>query len=183
MELPQFTRAALFVVAFTLTGCGSRDPASEDRVEPADGQYEIKYEVGGAIGALMPTTSGPGSKPKTVCVRNASGVTFAEALPKGVAWHPSCTHSPAPRQGNAMSGTMTCPMDPQRAPGGRLVVDYHGAVAEDGVTVDMTTRVEVPQSVYASMSEEEAGNLREAFGMIESLPMKIVATRTGDCPG
>lgn len=176
-----WTLGAATALTLVLAGCAQRDPASEERVDPADGQYEISFEAGGALGAVMPQNANDSSSTRSVCVRNGSGSTFAESVAKGAAWHPSCSNSPAPRQGNALSGTMTCPLDQERVPGGRLVSNYTGAVSADGVEVEMVTKFEVPDAVFAAMSPEQASEMRQALTLMENIPIKIVGRRTGDC--
>lgn len=177
-----WTLGAAAALTLVLAGCAQRDPASEERVDPADGQYEISFEAGGALGAVMPqNANGPGSDTRSVCVRNGSGSTFAESIAKGAAWHPSCSNSPAPRQGNALSGTMTCPLDQERVPGGRLVSNYTGAVSADGVEVEMVSKFEIPEAVFAAMRPEQASEMRQALTLMENIPIKIVGRRTGDC--
>jgi hypothetical protein len=174
----RFVAAAL--LALTMAGCSPRDPASEERVDPLDGQYEVNIEAGGAVGALVPKNSN--SEPlRSVCVRNGSGATFAAAVPLAGALHPGCTHSPAPRQGNALSGRFTCPLDQRMAPGGQAVSDYQGAVSEQGVEIDLTTRMIIPESAYAAMPPEQAAQIRQSIALMESIPMRVVAQRTGDC--
>lgn len=168
------------MLALALAGCSPRDPASEERVDPLDGQYEVTIEAGGAVGALVP--QGSGSEPlRSVCVRNGNGGSFAESLPRGGMLHPGCTLSAAPRQGNALSGRITCPLDQRMAPGGQAVSEYQGVVSEEGVEIDLATRMNVPESAYAAMPPEQAAQLRQGIAMMESIPMRIVAQRTGDC--
>lgn len=174
----RFVAGAMLLLA--ATGCSPRDPASEERVDPLDGQYEVNIEAGGAVGALVPKNSN--SEPlRSVCVRNGSGATFAAAVPLAGALHPGCTHSPAPRQGNALSGRITCPLDQRMAPGGQAVSDYQGTVSEQGVAIDLATRMIIPESAYAEMPPEQAAQIRQSIAVMESIPMRIVAQRTGDC--
>ncbi len=168
------------MVLLAATGCSPRDPASEERVDPLDGQYEVNIVAGGAVGALLPKNKN--SEPlRSVCVRNGSGGSFAESLPRGGMLHPGCTLSAAPRQGNALSGRIICPLDQRMAPGGQAVSEYQGVVSEEGVEIDLTTRMNIPESAYAAMPPEQAAQLRQGIAMMESVPMRIVAQRTGDC--
>lgn len=168
------------VLALIVAGCSSRDAASEERVDPLDGQYEVNIVAGGAVGALMP--QGKNSEPlRSVCVRNGSGSSFAESLPRGGMLHPGCTLSAAPRQGNALSGRITCPLDQRMAPGGQAVSEYQGVISEDRVEVDLATRMNIPESAYAAMPPQQAAQLRQGIALMESIPMRIVAQRTGDC--
>jgi hypothetical protein len=177
-SITRFTAVAL--LALTVSGCSSRDPASEERVDPLDGQYEVNIVAGGAVGALVP--QGRNSEPlRSVCVRGGNGSSFAESLPRGGMLHPGCTLSAAPRQGNALSGRITCPLDPQRAPGGQAVSEYRGAVSAEGVEIDLAMRITIPESAYAAMPPEQAEQLRQGIAMMESIPTRIVARRTGDC--
>lgn len=177
-SMTRFIAGALLALA--AAGCSQRDPASEERVDPLDGQYEINIVAGGAVGALLPKNNN--SEPlRSVCVRNGSGGTFAESLSRAGMLHPGCTLSAAPRQGNALSGRITCPLDQRMAPGGQAVSEYQGVVSEEGVEIDLTTRMNIPESAYAAMPPEQAAQLRQGIAMMESIPMRIVAQRTGDC--
>lgn len=168
-----------------VSACSQRDAASEAPVTPLDGQYALIMKAGGTMGAMMPAkSSSSDARPLPVCIAGGHGDgLISTVLRRGGMLHPGCTHSPAPRVGNALSGQFICPTDPQRAPGGRFVLDYTGSVAENEVEASMAMTLDMPESALAGMSAEQRVQMEQAGDMMESVPINVVATRTGDCGG
>lgn len=170
------------VSATMLASCSGRDPATEEPVTPLAGEYLVSIEAGGAIGALTSQREGPGSEPRTICVTESDRERFVQnVLNYAGSLHPGCVHSAAPRGGNAVSGTYSCPTDPQRAPGGRFAVTYTGVISEDAVDATMDLKIELPAAALAALSPEEREQMRQGQELMESIPIAAKARRQGDC--
>lgn len=93
--------------------------------------------------------------------------------------HPGCTSRPAPRVGNALSGTITCPLDPRMAVG-TVTITYEGAVAADGV--EATSRMVFDfQPVPGALGPDEERQVAMATKAVEQVGIKLKAERTGEC--
>lgn len=164
--------------------CSSRDAASETPVTPLDGQYSLVTEVAGTLGGTVPVKSGGSDRrSESVCIAGGHGDgLITTVVSRSGMLHPGCQHSPAPRVGNAISGRHICPTDPQRAPGGRFLLDYTGTVAAEEVTAAMTLTLDLPEATLAALPAEQRDALNEAGDMLDDVVIEVRATRTGDCP-
>lgn len=165
-------------LALALTACTPpADPSTQEPVDPAPGLYRIT--LGGA-GLAQYAQQGPGKTEDEVCVTSRESPRFADrAIRNYFVLHPGCTTRPAPRVGNAVSGTITCPLDPKRA-AGTVTITYEGVVAADGV--EATSRMAFDfQPVPGALGPDEERQVAMATKAMEQVGIRLKAERTGEC--
>ncbi|UKK83355.1 hypothetical protein L7H23_12360 [Sphingopyxis sp. BSN-002] len=170
------------LVPALLAGCsGGRDPATEEPVELAAGQYRVTMQ-GGKMGVFFKTGDGPGSVDDSICVLPSETGEFPRNLARNyLSFHPGCSFEWEERKGNAIAGKSVCQTDGQRAPGGMISTEIHGALAADHVELDGQVKFDLPDSATAGMSPEQAAQVKQGAKLMESLTIRIKAERTGDC--
>lgn len=178
------TKAAAVALAtgLALSGCTeARDPASEEPATLLPGQYKVS--IGGAMKGGMPFASKIARDEQDgFCLAAGYGEDVPEMLVRRhMGMSDGCSLDAAPRQGNAVSGKLSCPTDPERAAGGSFAVTYSGAVSADRVDIGGQIKLELPDSVLASMPPEEAEQMKQAQAMMDKLKINVTAERTGAC--
>ena len=162
-----------------LAGCGGDpavDAASQEPVELTPGMYHVDWS------GLAGRTQGPGQLDDDICIRPGDGNAFPDRLAQNYfSTGTPCTPTPRARQGNAFGGTIACPMDAQRAPGGSWNVDYTAVMTADAVDVHGTMRIVMPQAMTAGMSPEEAQQAQAGLQQMNDTVISLRAARTGDC--
>jgi hypothetical protein len=184
MISPYCTKAAALVVAtgLALTGCTeARDPASEEPATLLPGQYRVS--IGGDMQGGMPFASKVARDEQDgFCLAAGYGEDVPEMLVRQhMGMTEGCSLDAAPRQGNAFSGKLSCPTDPERAAGGSFDITYSGAVSSDRVEINGQIKLELPDSVLASMAPEEAEQMKQAQAMMEKLTISVTAEHSGAC--
>jgi hypothetical protein len=176
--------ATLCFMAVALVGCSAAaDPASEQPVDLTPGKYVMARSFNGlgAFGNRL-VQNGPGGENRDICIPHGDTAYVNNDLPRMVFdFVPTCTNSPAERQGNQVSGTITCTLDPQRAMGGTMKVEYSGTVAAESLALSGTMKMELPPSATANMPPERAAETRNAIAAMEALTFDVSFTRAGDC--
>lgn len=178
------TAATALVVAtgLALSGCTeTRDPASEEPATLLPGQYKVS--IGGDMQGGMPFSSKiPKDEQEGFCLAAGYGEDVPEMLVRRhLGMTEGCSLDAAPRQGNAFSGKLSCPTDPERAAGGRFDITYSGAVSTDRVDISGQIKVELPDSVLASMPPAEAEQIKQGQAAMDKLTISVTAERTGAC--
>lgn len=178
------TKAAALVVAtgLALSGCTeARDPASEAPATLLPGRYKVS--IGGDMQGGMPFTSKVARDEQDgFCLATGYGEEVPEMLVRQhLGMTEGCSLDAAPRQGNAFSGKLSCPTDPERAAGGSFDITYSGAVSTDRVDISGQIKLELPDSVLASMKPEEAEQMKQAQAMMDKLTISVTAEHSGAC--
>lgn len=178
------TKAAALVVAtgLALSGCTeARDPASEEPATLLPGQYKVS--IGGDMQGGMPFASKVARDEQDgFCLAAGYGEDVPEMLVRQhMGMTEGCSLDAAPRQGNAFSGKLSCPTDPERAAGGSFDITYSGAVSPDRIDISGQIKLELPDSVLASMKPEEAEQMKQAQATMNKLTISLIAERTGAC--
>ncbi|MFN7028707.1 MAG: hypothetical protein ACK4PC_05005 [Sphingopyxis sp.] len=178
------TAAAAFVVAtgLALSGCTeARDPASEAPATLLAGQYKVS--IGGDMQGGMPFASKVARDEQDgFCLAAGYGEDVPEMLVRQhLGMTEGCSLDATPRQGNAFSGKLSCPTDPERAAGGSFDITYSGAVSTDRVDISGQVKIELPDSVLASMTPEEAEQIKQGQAAMDKLTISVTAERTGAC--
>jgi len=152
-------------------------PAAQEPIELTPGLYQITLS---GAGLAQFTQQRGGKTEDEVCVRAGDVSRFPDRLARNYfSLHPGCTFSPQARQGNAIGGTLSCPLDPQRAMG-KITLDYEGVISADRVETTGRMKIEA-RSVPGALSEEEASQLAQGAALMEQVGIKVVAIRSGDC--
>jgi hypothetical protein len=177
------TAAALaLAIGLALSGCtDTRDPASEEAATLLPGQYKVS--IGGDMKGGMPFASQIARDEQDgFCLAPGYGEDVPEMLVRRhLGMTDGCSLDAAPRQGNAISGKLSCPTDPERAAGGSFTTTYSGAVSSDRVDISGQIKIELPDSVLASMPPEEAEQMKQGQAMMDKLKISVRAERTGAC--
>jgi hypothetical protein len=176
------TAAVALAASLAISGCtASRDPASEEAATLLPGQYKVS--IGGDMQGGMPFASKIARDEQDgFCLAAGYGEDVPEMLVRqNMGMADGCSIDAAPRQGNAISGTLSCPTDPERAAGGTFAVTYGGAVSTDRIDISGKFKLELPSSVLASMKPQEAEQMKQAQAMMDKLTISVTAERTGAC--
>ena len=178
------TGAAVVALAtgFALPGCTEgRDPASEEPATLLPGQYKVS--IGGDMKGGLPFASKAAREEQEgFCIADGYGEDVPDMLVRRyMGMSDGCSLDAAPRQGNAISGKLSCPTDPERAAGGSFNMTYSGAVSSDRIDVSGQMKLELPDSVFASMPPEQAEQMKQAQAMMDKLQISVTAERTGAC--
>jgi len=174
-------------LGLSLAGCtAARDPAKEEPVELAPGEYHVT--MAGRIGMLggFEQNDGPGKVDDRICVSPRDAESFPTGLVRrylGFGRDQDCSIDAKERQGNLIGGTYSCPTDPQRMPGGSIGVDYQGAIAADAVELQGRIRMNLPESSMANVDPAAADGLKRTAKMMEKVEFSLSAKRVGDCGG
>ena len=173
---------AALATGLALSGCTeARDPASEAPATLLPGQYKVS--IGGDMQGGMPFASKLARDEQDgFCLAAGYGEDVPEMLVRQhMGMTEGCSLDAAPRQGNAFSGKLSCPTDPERAAGGSFDITYSGAVSPDRVDISGQIKLELPDSVLASMKPEEVEQMKQAQAMMDKLKISVIAERTGAC--
>lgn len=163
----------LAVSSLGLAGCAN-DPASQPPVELKPGLYE--FSVGGAVGPINAMERSD----RTMCVRPRHVQHFPNTLAeKAFVFHGSCQPNRSPRVGNAVSGEVTCPVDPKMA-AGHTRMSYSGVVTEDGVQITARVSVDAQYNENA-LRDGEKIQLEMAMKAMEQVRPRVTARRIGIC--
>lgn len=178
--------AALVLTSVVFASCSAppppRDPASEARVELVPGSYHVTM-VGNGLGAFA-HNDGPGSVDDNICVHASDAAKFPRNLARNYLQfgdERNCSLKAKERKGNAIGGTLSCRMDPEKAPGGSFNAEYQGAVSADRVELLATLKTNLPRSATARMRPEEARQMEAAVRIMDGLAINLTAERTGEC--
>lgn len=89
-----------------------------------------------------------------------------------IALAPECATARFERKGNQLTGSVTCPLDEQRAKG-KAVVTFDGTIAETSLSGTMTIDMQITSS-----QDPQAG---AAAALLSKVPIPFRAERAGDC--
>ena len=173
---------AALATSLALSGCTeARDPASEAPATLLPGQYKVS--IGGDMQGGIPFASKVARDEQDgFCLAAGYGEDVPEMLVRQhLGMTEGCSLDAAPRQGNAFSGKLSCPTDPERAAGGSFDITYNGAVSPDRVDISGQIKIELPYSVLASMKPEEAEQIKQGQATMDKLTINVTAERTGAC--
>ena len=150
------------------------DPAGETPVELMPGRYEISRSGAGLVKIDEEKAK------ETMCVRASDADAFPHKLAKlSHLILPTCSTNQFPREGNKVSGDISCMADQKLADGANRFV-YAGVVAPDKVKVDVQMKFEAAVKKEA-MTKAEAMQLNLAMKAMERMRFTVEATRSGDC--
>ena len=173
-----FRQAALIsgVQAAILSACAEGPGvANETPVDPQAGRYSIAFS-----GGLGPVKAAENDRKESICVREGERNAFPHRLAKDLyTIHGSCAPENEMREGNKISGEITCLADPKLANGFTHFL-YTGAVFEDRVELAMRIKADAVVKTE-TMSKKEARQLKLGMAMIEQARWKVEAVRVSDC--
>jgi hypothetical protein len=173
-------RSCSLMLVIALAGCSASDPAAETPVELTPGQYQISMS-GGGMAAGVPMSQGPGAVDDSICISRADdSETVSKLARQYMGMHSGCSHSANDRVGNSVSGKLSCPTDPERAPGGEISTTYTGVLTAESVTLEGQIKYDIPQ-MTAGMSPEEQAQIDQGLKAMENISIVVKAERTGDC--
>lgn len=172
-----FNRARAFTLCGAATlavGCTqTTDPTTQEPVDPKPGQYEITLSGAGLMKNMK-------EEPHSYCLYESERDAFPHMLAKNYyELHPGCRAKHDPREGNAISGVISCAADPKMATGMNSFV-YEGVVGEERVKVDVQIKFDAKLKEGAG-GEMSDGQLKLAMKAMERMRFVIEAVRTGDC--
>lgn len=173
---------AAILAALALAGCSAAsDPASEAPVTLKPGQYRITMS-GGGMAAMVPMGQGPGAVDDKVCISEGNDDAMVGKLARQyLGMHEGCSLKAKERVGNSVGGKLSCPTDPERAPGGEITTDYLGLMTAESVTLEGKVKFDLPQSMTTNLPPEEQAQLKQGAEMMENISIVVKAERTGDC--
>lgn len=153
---------------------GAPDPAAQAPADPAPGLYRIALSGAGLAGKAGQQGG------HSYCLQQRESASFPHLLARTYyRLHPGCVSRPGPREGNAITGEISCAADPKLARGMNRFV-YNGVVAADKTTVEVRVKMEADIREEA-MTEQELADLRLGMKMMERMRFVIEAERVGDC--
>lgn len=180
IAMPRIIQVAVLAAALSglMAGCSpAGDPATEEPVELTPGLYQITLS---GAGMAQFTQQSPSETEDEVCVRPGDVTRFPDRMARNYfSMHPGCTASPEPREGNSFRGTVTCPLDPERATG-KITIEYQGVVSADRVVATSQMTFDA-QPVPGTMSPEERRQLAQGAALMELVGIQVTAVRAGDC--
>jgi len=168
-------RPGLCLTLFLLSaGCADEpDPARQDPVDPAPGEYALAVAMSGWFSDVE-------GAPDTYCLRAENRADLPHLLAENFFMpHGACANERAPRQGNAVGGEIRCLADAKLANGVSRFV-YDGAVSAEGAAVEVRIRFDAAVK-EARLSREEAMQLKLGMTLLERARYRIEASRIGDC--
>lgn len=157
-----------------LSGCGAeRDAAAEAPIEVAPGKYSIDVT---AAGLAQLGGQGPGRTNDEICVTAREARSWPRPFVRNYLFAASsCSIRKSDRIGNAISGEVSCPMDP-RAGQGRLVISYTGTLDADATDIAFNMKATVRNA-----SPEVEAALAKTRLSEEGVDGIAKARRIGDC--
>ncbi|MEQ8936331.1 MAG: DUF3617 family protein [Amphiplicatus sp.] len=154
----------------------AQDPASETSVDPRPGLYEITVSGAG----LMKNVKG-NDVPQSYCLTETQRASFPHLLAEGFyKLSPLCTSKRRSREGNAVSGEISCAADPKMASGANRFV-YSGMVGEERAEVEVHMKLEAELKPGVGGAEVSDAQMKMAMKAMERLRFVIEAARAGDC--
>lgn len=170
-----FKAGSLCLIAAACAG-ETRDPASEEPIDPAAGLYELTTSGAGLLKHMEPDK---GQKP--YCLTDAQRANFPNLLVEGrFKISPYCTSKRNPREGNVISGEVSCLADPKMASGSNRFV-YQGVVSEDKVRIEYQMKFDAQLKPGVGGAEVSDAQMKLALKAMERMRLVIDAKRTGDC--
>ncbi|MEZ5896361.1 MAG: DUF3617 family protein [Parvularculaceae bacterium] len=152
------------------------DAANEAPVDPVPGRYEIS-QSGKMFGM---TGRNDNKKPASMCVKPYEAANFPYKLAEAYAGlSPACTKKRDPRQGNVITGAVSCPAD-QKMAAGMNDFAYDGKIAPEKISVSIQIKFNA-ELLEGKMSEAEIKQLKLGMKAMEHARLIIEATRVGDC--
>lgn len=170
-------RRSVAVIGLALAAACSRtaDPSSETPVDPRAGLYVITQSGAGLLKNVKSN-----DEPVSYCLRETERAAFPHLLAEGYyKLHYLCSNKRAPREGNAVSGEISCAADPKMASGANRFV-YSGVVGEERARVEVRMKLDAELKPGAGGEISDA-QLKMAMKAMERFRFVIEATRTGDC--
>jgi hypothetical protein len=168
-----------------LGSCGTApDPATETPVDLQPGQYQVTMGGGGLAKFIPVQKDGPGSVDQSICVTAEQAKTWPKPFVQNYLYlHEGCSLTGSKRVGNAVSGAILCPVDPDKAQG-KMTVNYTGSMARDAVTVEAKMVFDVELSEAEKAKDPGAAQAMAAMkGLMGNISMIVKAKRTGECRG
>jgi hypothetical protein len=196
MHYPSFRRGELFmivshkiaVVAATmfglsvLGGCSmGGDPASEEPVSLKEGQYKVVLTGNtSGLGGLVPTKP---ADEGSVCIRAGYDEGNVATLAKQyLAFTSECAHSAKARVGNAVAGTVTCPLGPDLPNmSGSITTEYKGLIGTESIEIAGQMKMDIPKQILANSGDASPEEMQAGIDAMEDIVISVKAERTGDC--
>jgi hypothetical protein len=173
--------AVAATILATLGACSTRDPAVEQPIAMKPGRYKVQMG-GGMMGInLTKHTDGPGAdKIGFKCVTSPTEVGWIHKLMLGsLSTHPSCSTSDKKRVGNLISGTASCPIEPDKG-SGRMKFEYTGVISEESIAVK--GHLIMPDiGGLRGLNEEQRTQMKQASEMMKAVEILTEIKRDGEC--
>lgn len=153
------------IATLLLAGCGS-DSASEAPVDMQPGAYLVDFKAPMFGADIAKTTEAKR------CITGEAQYVPTKLVRSYITLAPECATAKFERKGNQLTGSVTCPLDPQRATG-KAVVSFDGTIAETSLSGTMTIDMQITSS--------QDPQAQTAAALLSKVPIPFRAERTGDC--
>jgi hypothetical protein len=166
-----------------LASCSGSDPASEAPVALMAGQYKISL-TGDAKGmsGLLPARKFGEEAEDSICIREGYDEGNVASLAKQyLAFGENCSHTAGERVGNAVKGTLSCPIQYAPASAGTFDTNYSGTLAAESITLEGSMDFQIPDEAIAAADPATQAELRQGVEALKDVVLTVKAERTGDC--
>jgi Protein of unknown function (DUF3617) len=163
-----------------LAGCGeTRNPATEPPAKLLPGLYQIFV---GRAGVASSEQGGPSTRHEKICVSASQADEWPSPFVRNYLFmHEGCSLDEKSREGNSLSGKISCPIDPQKGQG-NFFVSYTGQMAPDSIELESTMEMKVVLSYEQQAKDPKAAEALEQYNeMMKGVSMSTTAKRVGDC--
>jgi hypothetical protein len=174
----QMRSVGLLIAVFAvLAGCAA-DPADEDPITLAAGNYFIttSQELAGTPAADYDPM---GSLDQNVCVFPDETADFPETFTRAYLVSADCTLKSWTRKGNAFRGVRACPVSGQAEI--TLNMEFEGVVSADRIKILGQNKIHIPDSLRATAAPAAVRDFERSWVPMSRLEFRYAATHTGDC--
>ncbi len=158
-------RVCIGIATLSLFGCGS-DGVNDTPVDMQPGAYLVDFRAP-MFGADISKTT----EAKRCITGNPKDVP-SKLVRSYISLAPECATAKFERKGNQLTGSVTCPLDEDRATG-KAIVTFDGTIAESSLSGTM----KIDMQITASQDPQA----KIAAGLLSKVPIPFRAERTGDC--
>ncbi|WP_310532649.1 DUF3617 family protein [Novosphingobium sp.] len=158
-------RGCIGIATLLLAGCGS-DAANEAPVDMEPGAYLVDFKAPMFGADISKTIDGKR------CITGDPEYVPTKLVRSYISLAPECATAKFERKGNQLTGSVTCPLDPQRATG-KAIVTFDGTIAETSLSGTM----KIDMQITASQDPQA----QAAAALMSKVPIPFRAERTGDC--
>ncbi len=177
---PRWLAVSCIALSAVLSGCGGgRDPATEAEVEILPGMFQLQGQIR-PVAVLPNRTRTAADDDDRVCLRDADARRAVATTMRRLWQMPACVIGEMERTGNAISGTMRCPLDAERMPGGAFVIHFSGSVAAEEISLTQRMEMQLPAAPQG-MSPEQVAQTRQGLEAMNDREFGFALTRVGDC--
>jgi Protein of unknown function (DUF3617) len=153
------------IATLSLAGCGS-EAVNQAPVDMQPGAYLVDFKAPMFGADISKTTEA------SRCITGDPKDVPSKLVRSYISLAPECAEAKFERKGNQLTGSVTCPLDEDRATG-KAVVSFDGTIAKASLsgTMKIDMQITASQDLQAQI----------AAGLLSKVPIPFRAERTGDC--